>query len=121
MDWKEYLSNASYKADNEARKEFGSNLMLAFKQKNISESCQWYNAAWLHSRVREWKVTFPPALGSAVVFVDVQNMIMSGDIETACLSLIYGESDDMTSPLHWVSDERRQWLIDQMKAWLGWP
>lgn len=121
MDWREYLSNVSYRADNEARKEFGSDLMLAFKQKNISESCQWYNAVWLHSRVREWKVTFPEALGGAVVHVDVQNMIMSGDIETACLCLIYGENDDMTSALHWISDERRQWLITQMKVWLGWP
>lgn len=121
MNWEEYLSNAGYKADNEARKEFGSNLMLAFKQKNISESCQWYQASWLHSRVREWKVTMPAGLGGVVIYVDIQNMIMSGDIETACLCLIYGEADDMSSPLHWITEERKVWLLTQMKTWLGWP
>lgn len=121
MEWHEYLSNSGYKADNQARKDFGENLMLAFKQKNISEGIQWYQALWLHSRIREWKVTLPPALGSAVLYVDLINMLtVSGDIETTCLAVMYGEPDDMSSVLHWCSADRLNWLRDQMKAWLGW-
>jgi len=121
MDYLDYLSNSGYKADNQARKDFGENLMLAFKQKNISEGIQWYQALWLHSRIREWKVTLPPALGGAVMYVDLINMLtVSGDIETTCLAIMYGEPDDMSSPLHWCSGERLTWLSDQMKAWLGW-
>lgn len=121
MEWHEYLSNSGYKADNQARKDFGENLMLAFKQKNISEGIQWYQALWLHSRIREWKVTLPPALGGAVLYVDLINMLtVSGDIETTCLAVMYGEPDDMSSALHWCSADRLNWLRDQMKAWLGW-
>jgi hypothetical protein len=121
LDYEDYLSNSSYLADNEARKDFGARLMLAFKQKNISESIQWYQAIHLHHRLRDWKVTFPEALGGIEKRVDIINMIYAGDIETATLSAIYGEADPMTSPEHWLSQERLNWVVAQMKAWLGWP
>jgi hypothetical protein len=121
MDYNEFLSNQGYLADNEARKEFGSRLLLAFKQKNISEGIQWFQAVHLHSRMREWKVVYPPQLGSLEKRVDIINMIYAGDIETATLSAIYGEADPMTSPEHWLSQERLSWVILQMKTWLGWP
>jgi hypothetical protein len=121
MNWEEYLSNSSYMADNMSRKEFGEKLMLAFKQRNISEGLQWYQAIWLHHRVREWQVTYPEALGGDICYVDVCNMMYSGDIETACLALQYGVVDDMTKPFHCVTEDRKAWLIAQMKAWLGWP
>lgn len=134
MNWEDYLSNASYKADNEARQDFGELLMLAFKQKNISEGMNWTQAIHLHARVKDWIVTYPtPAefphpsyaalgaiIGGQTKTVDVFNMIKGGDIETACFSLMFGANDDMTSPVHWVNEERRQWLISQMKVWLGW-
>jgi hypothetical protein len=120
MDWREYLSNPQYLADNMARKDFGEKLMLAFKQKNLSEGIQWYQAEWLHHRMRAWEVTLPPALGSAVLTVDIINQIYSGDIETATLALTYGSPDDMSSPLHWMNAERLGWIVDQTKAWLGW-
>lgn len=120
LNWDEYLSNASYKADNVGRREFGQNLMLAFKQKNISEGIQWYQAIHMHARMRAWDVTLPAQLGGSVETVDCLNMILAGDIETACLSAIYGAADDMSSPLHWLSQERLDWLIAQMKGFLGW-
>jgi hypothetical protein len=134
MNYFEYLSNEQYKSDNISRQDFGEMLMLAFKQKNISEGCQWFQAIHLHERVRSWVVTYPtpaqfphPAyaelgltIGGQTKTVDLFNMIKGGDIETACLSLKFGQNDDMTSPVHWVTDERRLWLIEQMERWLGW-
>lgn len=120
LTWQDYLSNTGYKADNEARRDFGINLMLAFKQKNISEGIQWYQAIHMHSRFRAWDVQLPPALGGGIETVDLLNMILSGDIETACLSAQFGQPDSMTSPVHWISPERLAWTIDQMKAYLGW-
>lgn len=126
MNWEEYVSNSSYKADLNARREFGSNLMLAFKQKNISEGIQWYQALWLHHRMRNWQVNMPSALLTALgvsdpgMTVDLVNIIVAGDIETASLALTYGIADDMTSPFHWGSAERIGWMNDQMKRWLGW-
>lgn len=135
MNWEEYLSNPQYKADNESRRKFGGELMLAFKQKNISEGMQWFQAIHLHSRIKKWKVNYPtpaqfphPAyssignvIGGTSDEVDLFNMIAGGDIETACFSLMYGENDAMDLPHHWISEERRQWIVSQMKAWLGWP
>lgn len=127
--WEEYLSNGQYKADNLARREFGENIMLAFKQKNISEGVQWFQAIHLHARLRAWEVTYPMALAGvpglevlagATKTVDIVNMIYAGDIETACLAASYGQPDAMTSPEHWLSDERRLWLVNEMKRWLGW-
>lgn len=127
MNWEEYLSNSSYRADLEARRKFGSDVMLAFKQKNISEGIQWYQAQWLHSRMREWQINMPPALLAAmggvpdpVIKVDLVNIIVAGDIETASLALTYGVPDDMTSPFHWASAERLAWMNTQLKTWLGW-
>lgn len=105
---------------NEKRIVYGKELLLKFKLKNIQEGIQWYQATWLHSRIRNWKVTLPPALGSAVVYVDLFNALSSGDIETTCLCLIYGEADPMDNPLHWVTSDRKNWLITEMKTWLGW-
>lgn len=116
----DYLSNAGYRADNEARRKFGQDLMLAFKQKNISEGIQWYQAIHMHSRFRSWDVNMPAQLGGGVETVDLLNMILSGDIETACLSAQFGVPDAMNSPLHWVSPERMEWAINQMKEYLGW-
>lgn len=134
LPWTEYLSNNQYKADNEARQEFGENLMLAFKQKNISEGMQWFQAIHLHSRIKDVIVTYPtpeqfphPAyaavgalIGGQTKNVDIFNMIKGGDIETAYFSLLYTTNDPMTSPEHWITEERRQWLLEQMRVWLGW-
>lgn len=120
LTYQDYLSNSGYKSDNEARRQFGHDLMLAFKQKNISEGIQWFQAIHMHARFRAWNVQMPAELGGSVETVDLLNMILSGDIETACLSAIYGVPDDMTSPLHWVSADRMAWTIEQMKNWLGW-
>jgi hypothetical protein len=127
MNWEEYLSNASYMADLQARREFGSKLMLAFKQKNLAEGIQWYQAVHLHGRMRDWQVVMPPALLAALggvpdpaLRVDMVNIIVAGDIETASLALTYGVADPMTSPFHWISQERIDWMNTQLKSWLGW-
>lgn len=127
MNWEQYLSNGAYVADLDARRSFGSKLMLAFKQKNVSEGIQWYQAIHLHGRIRNWRVNMPQALLAAMgglpdpgISVDLVNIIVAGDIETASLALTYGEADDMTSPFHWASQDRIDWLNTQMKTWLGW-
>lgn len=134
MNWEEYLSNPQYRSDNEARKKFGSDLMLAFKQKNISEGMNWMQAVHLHDRVKNWTVTYPTAeqfpnpayapyaaaFAGRTKSIDVFNMMAGGDIETCCLSVMFGQNDDMTLPEHWITEEKRQWLITQMSIWLGW-
>lgn len=121
LSYGEYLSNPQYEADNLSRQRFGQQLLLAFKQKNMSEGINGYQALHLHSRIREWVTTLPPAYGSVIIKVDLMNMMLSGDIETSCLAIMLGTPDDMSSPIHWCSPDRMNWLVGQMKKWLGWP
>lgn len=102
------------------RKKYGEQLIEDFKLKNLSDGIQWFQAVHLHSRVRAWQVNYPAPIGGSDT-VDIFNMILSGDIETASLSLLYGVNDEMTLPTHWITNERRLWLINQMRIWLGWP
>ena len=116
----DYLSNEGYFADNQARLEFGHRLMLAFKQKNISEGINVWQSIHMHSRFRAWDVQIPAPYGAGIETVDLLNMILSGDIETACVSARYGVLDDMTNPRHWINQERLDWCVEQMERWLGW-
>lgn len=113
----DYLNQSSV-PDNLARREFGQALMVAFKQKNIQEGITAAQAIWLHARMREFTVNFP---GVPPMQVDIINMALSGDMEAGCLALIYGAPDDMSQPYHWVSAERLNWLVLQIKGFLGWP
>ena len=120
LNIEQYLSNPEYRADNEANREFGARLMLAFKQKNLSEGIEWYQAVHLHSRLRSWQVNMPEFVGGGTETVDLINMILSGDIESACLSAMFGVPDSMTGPRDWISEERINWCVTQMKQFLGW-
>ena len=119
-NWREYISNQSYKSDNLALREFCELYMLAFKQKNLSEGINVAQALWVHHRVRAWPVTLPPEMGGLSYTVDVLNMIVSGDVEVATLSLMHGTPDDMSEPYHWLSAERISWLVEGLTEFLGW-
>ena len=119
MDYEFYLSDKQTISDFTSSKEFGSLLILSFKRKNVSEGINIFQAIHLHERLRNWQVVLPEANGGTK-YVDLMNMILSGDIETACVCLQYGVADQMDKHWHWVTQERIDWVVNQMKAWLGW-
>lgn len=122
LNYQDYLSNSQYRSDNENRKRFASDLLLAFKQKNISEGINVVQATALHAFIKEINVTYPPQIhGGWSGKVDLMNCALAGDVETACMSLQFCQVEDMSQPHHWLNAERRDWLVAQMKAWLGWP
>lgn len=121
LPWNNYLSNAQYESDNKSLQDFASDFMLALKIKNISEGINATQALWIHHRLRAWDVQLPAQMGGFAYTVDVMNMIVAGDIETATISLIYGTADDMTMPYHWLSTERLAYIVGELKIWLGWP
>lgn len=111
------MSDIALAADLKSNIEFCLNLMTQFKQKNISEGITASQAMWLHHRMRAWTYTY----GGIEYTVDIVNMGMSGDIQTACLALLYGSADSMEEDHHWMSAERKAWLTNEMKSFLGWP
>lgn len=103
-------------ADLNSAIEFAKDLMAEFKQENKDAGINALQAMWVHHRVRAW-----PCTVSGVSFtVDIVNMVVSGDIETACLALIYGSPDDMSLAYHWLNSDRVNWLVNNMKGFLGW-
>jgi hypothetical protein len=105
-------------ADLNTNIEFAKSLMAEFKQKNKDEGITASQAMWLHHRTRAWTFTYS---NGVVYTVDIPNMVVSGDLETACLALIYGSADDMTESYHWMTSDRKDWLVTNIKAFLGWP
>ena len=121
MDYENYLGNGTTVSDLEARQAYAKRLFLAFKIKNIGEGIQWFQGLKLHELMRKYKVTYPEQLGGEIVYVDIINILVAGDLDLGCLALQYGEVQDMSSPFHWFSQERKDWLVGQLKKFLGWP
>lgn len=99
-----------------ARKEYAEDLLERLKQRNIGEGINALQGLWMHHRMRALPITF---MGLSMT-QDVMNMAVSGDIEIACLTLMNAAADDMTQPYHWWSQARIDWLIADMKSYLGW-
>lgn len=113
-----YPVNNGQIGDYNSNVQFAKNLFMEFKQKNKDEGITGPQALWMHHRVRSLIVSFP---NMPETNQDIINMGASGDIETACLALMYCVPDDMTQPYHWLNQERINWLVSAMKTHLGWP
>ena len=98
------------------RKKFADELLEKFKLKNIKEGINALQGLHMHHLLRAYPVSF----GGESFTIDIMNLAISGDLEIACLSLIYGATDDMSLPKHWMSAARKAWLITEIKAYLGW-
>lgn len=99
------------------RKEFADDLMERFKQRNIADGINAAQGLWMHHRIRALDIT----VSSIPMTVDLANFIISGDVELACISLQYAQPDDMSLPYHWMSQARVDWLVTELKKYLGWP
>lgn len=98
------------------RKEYAEALLERFKARNLGLGINAMQGMWLHHRMRALSFTFY----GLPVTIDVLNLAISGDIEIACLSLMNGEVDDGSQPYHFFTAETRDYLVNDMKAYLGW-
>ena len=94
-----------------SRKDFADDLLERFKKRNILEGINASQGFWMHHTLRSYPVTF---MGQQRV-IDIMNLAISGDLEIACLALIYGYTDDMSESYHWISGDRKAWLIAEIK------
>lgn len=98
------------------RREYADDLIERLKFKNISEGINALQAMYMHHKMRALSVTFY----GVPMTLDLMNMVVSGDIEVACLSLMNCTPDDMSQPFHWLSADRVSWIVADMKSYLGW-
>ena len=101
-------------------KEFADKLLQKLKEKNIAEGLSNINqSAWVHHRLR--KIDYVLSDGITVVQLDIMNLVVSGDVETAEQALGQLTPDDMTKSFHWLTQDRVDWIRNEIRAYLGWP
>ena len=99
------------------RKKYCEELMERFKRQNMNSGITASQGFWLHTRLRKHVFTY-----SGVEYtLDVMNLIISGDVELGCIALMYFPPDDMTQSYHFFTQERIDWLVADLKQYLGWP
>lgn len=100
-------------------KEFADGMMQRMKEKNLLEGLSSIDqAAWVHHRLR--KVDYVLDAGPTVQ-IDVLNLVVSGDVETAESVLGQMAPDDMSQPYHWWTQSRIDWVRNEIRTYLGWP
>ena len=70
----------------------------------------------MHHRVRELQINFY----GIPMKIDILNLVISGDLEVATLALMNCTPDDGSMPFHWLTQARINWLVTEMKSFLGW-
>lgn len=98
--------------ENELKIVKGKEFLLRFKLKNIAEGITWPQAVWLHHRVKNWIVTVN---GIGDFAIDLYNVINSGDLESAIYMIASGQADDMTQSYHWITEQRKNWAIQELQ------
>lgn len=98
------------------RKEYADDLIERFKNFNMTSGINILQALWLQHRMRALSIT----VYGVNFTVDIMNLVVSGDVEVACVALQYAQVDDMSLPYHFFNDARRNWLVADMKSYLGW-
>ena len=98
------------------RKEFCEKLLDSFKKRNMGQGINAPQGLWLHHRMRALECS----IFGVSYTLDVMNMAISGDVEMACIALQYMTLDDMSQAYHWMNADRRDYLVNEMKSFLGW-
>lgn len=125
-----YVSSAiTYKSISE-RKIFADQLIEKMKKLNIDNGLGIAQSLWVHQRLRKVTITvgeahalaFPPLLPvvGMTFDIDLLNLVITGDIETAYSVLLCAEPDPMTDPYHALSAEMIGWIMQEIAVYLGW-
>ena len=117
-------------AKDDASRAFASRVIAEMKINNRESNINLAQALWVHHRLRAITFTvlqahadaFPPLapLVGTTMTIDLMNLVISGDIETAYAALLCMSPDDMTQSYHFLSTERIGWLMNELGVYLGW-
>jgi hypothetical protein len=69
----------------------------------------------VHHRLRAIDIT----VGGVPFTIDLMNLVISGDLETAYVVLAYMTPDDMSMPYHWLSQSRIDALRSKIATRVG--
>lgn len=97
------------------RKEFATQLMAEFKKENINQGINLDQALWVHHRLRAIDIN----VNGLELTIDLMNLVVSGDLESAYATLLYAVPDDMSQPYHWLSSTQIAFLSQRLAGYLG--
>lgn len=95
--------------------KFKAENLSYFVANQIPNEVAIFNSLWLHHRLRAVEIN----VGGIPFVIDVLNLVVSGDLETALVVLQYMTPDDMTAPYHFLSQERINRLVSMLAAALA--
>lgn len=104
-------------ADLNAAIMFTKSMMAEFRQQNVDAGITPAQALWMHTRFKDWSFI----LNLVTYNVDIVNMAATGDVYGMYLAFTNGTADSMLLPYHWINSTRKDWLMNQTKAYLGLP
>jgi hypothetical protein len=103
--------------DYEANLLFAKKLFASFRKKNVTDGINLAQAFWVNQRFSAWSVSY----GGNSYTLNIFGMVIGGAVDQACVALMSGSADDMSLPKHFLTQDRLNYLITEMKLHLGWP
>lgn len=100
----------------ERHRRFAQELISEIKLSNQQASIPFENVLHLQSRLRALEVHHP---SGRTYTIDLINLVVSGDVETAFHALSYVTPDDMTQSWHWLSASLLLNIRQRMASFLG--
>lgn len=79
---------------------FKKNNLIRFMQSGMTQEQALLKSLWVHHRLRAVEIT----VGGIAMTIDLMNLCISGDIETAAFVIANMTPDDMTEPQHFLSE-----------------
>ena len=91
--------------------QFKKNNLVRFMESGLTQEQSLLKSLWVHHRLRAVEIT----VGELPLVIDLMNLCISGDIETAYFVMCYMQPDDMTQPQHFLSED----VVAELKGFLA--
>lgn len=91
----------SQKLAAEIMQDFKKSNLAHFMQSGLTNEQILLQSLWVHHRLRAIEIN----VGGLPLTIDLMNLVVSGDLETAYVVLSYMSPDDMSQPFHYLSAE----------------
>lgn len=112
------------------RRYWAESMMERFKKRNIESGLNLAQSLHMHQRLRSLDVTITQemadqfsdlnSLVNQTLTIDLLNLVITGDLETAYVVLLGTNIDDGSQPYHSLDADAKNWLLNEIGSYLNW-
>ena len=102
-------------SDQEAALKFTQKLLRDWMRRNTIEGMTIQQSLWVFARFEEFKIT----IDGMEKKIDLFKMFQAGAIPTLYYNLLRIVPDDFTKPYHWITQQRINWILEQIENHIG--